>query len=141
VVLLNFPLTTLAERDAHGPSYTRRQWAEARLAGRFARRVPARCARRARRPAPRPTSYMSQYNVWTHHVVDGTGERLFPAGLRLISHWNLRDELKASATPIRRGSSSSGLIVKVMERIVTQTIPQAVIDNPRVDWEPDDATW
>ena len=28
------------------------------------------------------------------------------------------------------------MIAKVMERIVTQTIPQAVIDNPTVDWNP-----
>ncbi len=41
VVLLNFPLTTLAERAAQAKGYTRRQWAEARLAGRFNRRVPA----------------------------------------------------------------------------------------------------
>jgi hypothetical protein len=41
VVLLNFPLSTLAERTANAQSYTRRQWAEARLAGRFYRRVPS----------------------------------------------------------------------------------------------------
>src|SRR5882757_5583798 len=32
VVLLNFPLTTLDERLQKGPSWTRRQWAEVRLA-------------------------------------------------------------------------------------------------------------
>jgi hypothetical protein len=37
-----------------------------------------------------------------------TGERLFPAGLRLISHWNLRDELKGSYGDPTRGSSGSG---------------------------------
>jgi hypothetical protein len=63
------------------------------------------------------------------------GRRLFPAGLRLISHWNLRDELKGRyGDP--DGLARQRTIVKVMERIVTQTIPQAVIDDPRVDWEP-----
>jgi hypothetical protein len=42
VVLLNFPLTTLEERLRDGASWTPRQWAEAWLAERFARRVPAR---------------------------------------------------------------------------------------------------
>ena len=28
------------------------------------------------------------------------------------------------------------MIAQVMERIVTQTIPAAVIDNPRLDWNP-----
>src|SRR3989442_4401712 len=35
VALLNFPLTTLDERLKDGPSWTRRQWAEVRLAQRF----------------------------------------------------------------------------------------------------------
>ena len=30
-----------------------------------------------------------------HHLVDASGARPFPRGMRLISHWNLRDELKA----------------------------------------------
>jgi hypothetical protein len=41
VVLLNFPLTTLDERLTQGERWTRRQWAEARLALQFSRRVPA----------------------------------------------------------------------------------------------------
>src|SRR5882724_1695386 len=38
-VLLNFPLTTLEERLAQGKSWSRRQWAEARLAQRFGKRI------------------------------------------------------------------------------------------------------
>jgi hypothetical protein len=74
-----------------------------------------------------------------HHLVDAKGERLFPKGLRLISHWNLRDELKADyADP--RALDKQRTIIKVMERIVTQSIPAAVIDNPNVDWNPFDNT-
>ncbi len=40
-VLLNFPLTTLDERLKDGPGWSRRQWAEARLAQRFSKRIPA----------------------------------------------------------------------------------------------------
>ncbi|HEY6050548.1 MAG TPA: hypothetical protein VIZ58_04815, partial [Thermoanaerobaculia bacterium] len=40
-VLLNFPLTTLQERLTGGEKWSRREWAEARLAQRFGRRVPA----------------------------------------------------------------------------------------------------
>jgi hypothetical protein len=135
VALLNFPLTTLAERDADGPTFTRRQWAEARLAGRFARRVPGEVRQAAAKASAEADRYISQYNLWMHHIVDPRGDRLFPAGLRLISHWNLRDELKGRyGDP--DGLARQRTIVKVMERIVTQTIPQAVIDDPRVDWEP-----
>src|SRR5271165_971057 len=41
VVLLNFPLTTLDERLKQGPKWTRRQWAEVRLAQAFSKRIPA----------------------------------------------------------------------------------------------------
>jgi len=135
VVLLNFPLTTLKERLAEGKRYTRRQWAEARLTARFARRVPADVQKEIARAAAAADLYIAEYNIWMHHLVGDKRERLFPKGLRLISHWNLRDELKADyADP--RGRDKQRTIVKVMERIVTQTIPAAVIDNPRVDWNP-----
>ncbi len=135
VVLLNFPLTTLAERDENGASYSRRQWAELRLAGRFGRRVPGEVRQAVTKASAEADRYISQYNLWMHHLVNARGERLFPAGLRLISHWNLRDELKGRyGDP--EGLARQRLIVTVMERIVTQTIPAAVIDNPRVDWDP-----
>lgn len=135
VVLLNFPLTTLAERSEHGPKYSRQEWAEARLGARFGRRVPAEVRQAVTRATADADLYISQYNIWMHHLVDETGARLFPSGLRLISHWNLRDELKGRyADP--DGLKKQRMIVKVMERIVTQTIPAAVIDNPRVDWDP-----
>ena len=41
VVLLNFPLTTLDQRLKDGPSWSRRQWAEVRLAEGFSKRIPA----------------------------------------------------------------------------------------------------
>jgi len=137
VVLLNFPLTTLAERTAQAQNYTRRQWAEARLAGRFYRRVPAEVQQEVSRAGAAADLYIAEYNVWMHHVVDGKERRrLFPKGLRLISHWNLRDELKANYANKEEGLAKQRLIVKVMERIVTQTIPAVVINNPRVDWDP-----
>ena len=40
-VLLNFPLTTLEQRLMEGEEWSRRQWAETRLASRFSKRVPA----------------------------------------------------------------------------------------------------
>ncbi|MDY7231554.1 hypothetical protein [Hyalangium rubrum] len=136
VVLLNFPLTTLAERAAQAKSYTRRQWAEARLAGRFNRRVPAEVQQEVSRAGAEADLYIAEYNIWMHHLVDEKGERLFPKGLRLITHWNLRDELKADYADKAKGQAKQRTIIKVMERIVTQTIPAAVIDNPKVDWNP-----
>jgi hypothetical protein len=72
-----------------------------------------------------------------HHVLGEDGRRLFPKGVRLLSHWNLRDQIKADYAATDQGAlARQRLIRNAMERIVTQTIPQAVIDDPRVDWNP-----
>ena len=135
VVLLNFPETTLAERLAEGGRWTREQWAEARLARPFARRVPAAATQALAAATSAADSYIASYNLWMRHLLDEKGQRLFPPGLRLITHWNLRDEIKAAyADPA--GLPRQRLIAKAMERIVDQSIPAIVVDNPRVDWQP-----
>jgi hypothetical protein len=134
-VLLNFPLTTLEERLTHGPKWTRRQWAEARLAQRFSRRVPAEVNLAIARASSEAQQYISEYNIWMHHVLDREGRRLFPAKMRLLSHWNLRDQIKADYGE-EGGLARQRVIARVMENIVLQTIPKAAIDNPNVDWNP-----
>jgi len=136
VVLLNFPLTTLQQRLTEGPDWSRRRWAEARLADRFSKRIPAEVQLEVARAGARAGQYIAQYNIWMHHLVDGDGGRLFPPKLRLLSHWNLRDELKASYGDSENGLAKQRTIQKVMERIVDQTIPEIVIDSPHVDWNP-----
>jgi hypothetical protein len=135
VVLLNFPLTTLEDRLAGAGTWSRRQWAEARLAQRFSRRLPADVNQELARTSAAADAYISGYNIWMHHIVDDAGRRLFPEGMRLISHWNLRDEIKASY-PRADALERQRTIQRIMERIVAQTIPAAVIDDPRVDWNP-----
>jgi hypothetical protein len=56
--------------------------------------------------------------------------------MRLLSHWNLRDEIKADYTDKENGLARQRMIQQVMERIVTQTIPEVVVNNPGVDWNP-----
>jgi hypothetical protein len=136
IALLNFPLTTLEQRLHDGPQWTRRQWAEARLAQTFSKRVPADVNLAISQAAAESDHYVAEYNVWMHHLVDNQGQRLFPPKLRLLSHWNLRDEIKADYADKVNGLAKQRMIQQVMERIVTQTIPAAVINNPQVDWNP-----
>jgi hypothetical protein len=135
-VLLNFPLTTLTQRLSEGPNWSRRQWAEARLAQRFSRRIPSEVNLTISNAAAEAGAYIADYNIWMHHLVDDRGRRLFPAKMRLLSHWNLRDEIKSDYTDAQTGLAKQRTIQQVMERIVTQTIPKVVIDNPTVDWNP-----
>jgi hypothetical protein len=135
-ILLNFPLSTLEERSTAGMTWTRRQWAETRLASQFIRRIPADISLEISRISSESDRYIADYNIWMHHLLDRNGQRLFPPKLRLLSHWNLRDELKAQYANGAAGLSRQHIIQQVMERIVDQTIPEIVIDNPSVDWNP-----
>lgn len=136
VALLNFPARSLNEYLTEGPTWTRRQWAEARLAENFSKRLPADVNLAIAQAAAEAGLYISQYNIWMYHVVDGQGRRLFPPKLRLLSHWNLRDEIKSDYADRQNGLAKQRTIEQVMDRIVTQTIPQMVIDNPNLDWNP-----
>ena len=136
VVLLNFPLATLDDCLKNGPNWTRRQWAEFRLAQGFDKRIPADVNLAISEAASEAGQYISQYNIWMYHVVNDQGQRVFPPKMRLLSHWNLRDEIKADYSDPQNGPAKQRALQQVMERIVTQTIPQVVIDNPTVDWNP-----
>jgi len=136
IVLLNFPLTTLNERLTNGEQWSRRQWAEARLAQRFSKRIPAEVNQAVAEAVSITDQYISEYNIYMHHLIDVKGNRLFPPKMRLLSHWNLRDELKADYNDKEHGIAKQKMIQQVMERIVTQTIPEIVINNPSVDWNP-----
>ena len=136
VALLNFPLTTLDQRLAEGGAWTRRQWAEARLTQAFSQRIPGEVNQAIAQAQADAELYIDDYNICMHHLLAADGARLFPAGLRLITHWNLRDEIKAQYGNPAGGLARQRMIQRVMERIVDQTIPQVVINNPRVDWSP-----
>jgi hypothetical protein len=131
--LLNFPMSTLRERLASGPSWSRRHWAEVRLADRFAVRLPSDVNQAATAAYTAADTYISTYNIYMHNLLDANGERLFPEGLRLITHWGLRDELKAQYDK-PDGLRRQRAIRAVMEHIIRQTIPAAAIDNADVDW-------
>jgi hypothetical protein len=135
-VLLNFPLATLDDCLKNGRRWSRRQWAEVRLAQQFDKRIPADVNLAISEAGSQAGQYISQYNIWMYHVVNDQGQRIFPPKMRLLSHWNLRDEIKADYADSQNGPAKQRAIQQVMERIVTQTIPQVVIDNPSVDWNP-----
>ena len=64
------------------------------------------------------------------------GKPLFPEKMALLSHWNLRDEIKANYGNKETGKEKQEMIFKVMERIINQDIPEKVINNPNLQWAP-----
>jgi hypothetical protein len=135
VALLHFPLTTLEERLQQGATWSSRRWAEVRLASRFEARIPGEVEQAIARAGSEASLYIADYNLFMHHVLSEKGERLFPKGKRLLSHWNLRDELKAQYAQAD-GLARQRVIARALERIVDQTIPAAVVNEDAADWNP-----
>ncbi len=132
-VLLNFKIYSLTEKLAARKKWSRNQWARARAADLFTSRVPAQYRQAISASYVTARAYIASYNIHLHHLLGPTGDRLFPKGLKLITHWGLRDEIKAQyADP--EGLERQRMIQLVMERIIDQQIPAAVVDNPHLDW-------
>ncbi len=136
VILLNFPLHTLVEKSSQGADWSRRKWAETRLVEKFADRIPGDVKQQYTSAYTAVESYVYDYNIYMGNVLDENGEAMFPKDLKLISHWGLRDELKGQYAN-EDGHSRQEIIYTIMERIITQEIPAAVINNPDVRWQPE----
>jgi hypothetical protein len=80
--------------------------------------------------------YIADYNICMGHLRTDEGKQLFPDDMVLLSHWNLRDELKADYADKENGIEKQEMIVKIMEHIIKQDIPKIVINNPEVEWAP-----
>ncbi len=134
--LLNYPVYTLEEKIEKGEGWSRRKWAEARLADQFLNRIPAEVNQKRSEIRTRADNYIANYNIYMHNLVDDEGNRLFPEGMRLISHWGLRDELKAQYANPDDGLERQRMIYQVMQRIIAQEIPKVMVDNDEADWNP-----
>lgn len=135
LALLNFPLDSLQDRLSQGGGWDRERWAQSRLLERFALRVPAEVARGVSKALLASDQYVASYNLAMDRLRDGQGEALFPAGLKLISHWGLRDELKAwygQPDGLRR----QRLIQQLMLRIVRQEVPQGFLRDGGFLYDP-----
>jgi len=134
ITLLNYPLYGLDDLLKLGSALTREEWAQVRLAQRFRDRVPPEIVQVLTDAYQAAGDYIRDYNIWMHHLIDEKGERPFPAGMRLITHWNLRDELKSLYSE-PDGLPKQEMIFDVLSRIIRQQVPRAVINNPAVDWK------
>ncbi len=134
-IILNFPNYSLQEKLEKGSSWDRKKWAEVLLRDTFTSRVPAEVNQKMNEIFVEANNYISEYNIFMGNLLDNQNRPIFPAGLKLISHWGLRDELKAQyANP--DGLPRQEIIFKVMERIIEQTIPKTVINSDSFYWNP-----
>lgn len=136
ISILNFPFYSLKEKLEVGPSWNRQQWAYARLGDQFISRAPAELLLKAGEAATNSDTYISGYNIYMGKLLDEKGKTHFPADMKLISHWGLRDELKANYNGTPEGLLKQQMIYEVMKHIIKQDIPDSVIDNDHFEWNP-----
>lgn len=137
LTILNFPFYSLEEKTGRGGQWNRKEWAYARMGDRFISRVPAAIQQDISRTVTKADAYISDYNIFMGTLRNGQGEQLFPDGMKLISHWGLRDELKSNYADRERGLEKQRMIYKVMQRIVDQSIPLEVINRDSHTWDPE----
>lgn len=135
ITALNFPFYSLKEKTENSASWSRRDWAYARMGDRFTSRVPAEIIQNASEILTAADTYISDYNIYMGKLVNEKGEALFPADMKLITHWGLRDELKSNYAG-ENGLVKQQMIYSVMKRIIDQSIPQEVINKGDYTWNP-----
>lgn len=135
ISLLNFPVYSLAEKTALGAKWDRRQWAYVRSGGSNTTRLPAEVNQAISAKMASAGRYISDYNIFMGSLVDQDMKALFPADMKLISHWGIRDELKARYAD-KQGLRKQHMIYRVMERIIRQEIPATMINSNRYQWNP-----
>ncbi len=133
---LNFPFYSLEEKTELGEKWSRKEWAYARMGDRFIARVPAQIQQHISKTLTEADAYISDYNIYMGKLRNQNGEQLFPDGMKLISHWGLRDELKSNYADTVNGLEKQRMVYAVMKRIIDQSIPQQVINSDKYAWEP-----
>ena len=133
VITLNFPHYTLDEKEKIGND--RLAWAYARLGDYFTDRVPAELKQAYSKANSDADVYIAGYNIYAGNLLDQNGTKQFPEDMILLSHWNLRDEIKADYA-LPEGLAKQQTIYEVMKRIISQEIPNEVINSGEYNWNP-----
>lgn len=135
ITILNFPFYSLQEKTANAAKWSRLDWAYARMGDLFKSRYPADVLQLNAQRLSDADAYISDYNIYMGNLIDNKGKTSFPADMKLITHWGLRDELK-SAYALKDGLGKQATIYEVMMHIIKQDIPVSVINKPDYQWNP-----
>lgn len=135
ITLLNFPFYSLEEKNELGKEWNRLDWAYARMGDVFTSRIPPALRLKSAEVSSAASNYIDTYNIMMGSLVDNEGNTYFPENMKLISHWGLRDEIKANyGQP--GGLEKQKMVYQVMKRIIDQSIPAKVISNSAYQWNP-----
>ena len=136
ICILNFPHYTLDEKNQLGSQWTRQEWAYARMGDAFHTRIPGEVMSAYAQALSQTENYIAGYNIMMHCLRTDNGEAFWKEPMALLSHWNLRDELKLNYANIPNAHEKQEMIYQVMLRIIRQEIPECVINNESYVWAP-----
>ena len=136
ICVLNFPSYTLEEKNTLGQEWTRLEWAYARMGEVFNTRIPGSVYAHSAQAMSEAENYIAGYNIMMHCLRNEQGEQLWLEPMALLSHWNLRDELKSNYANAPHAQEKQEMIYQVMLRIIRQDIPACVVNNAEYLWKP-----
>ncbi|MGB9599385.1 MAG: hypothetical protein ACPL7I_02435, partial [Myxococcota bacterium] len=134
IMLLNFPSYELNEKMKLADKWSRKDWAYAKISEPFRDRIPADVNQKLNETFTRVDNYISEYNIFMGNLIH-KNKKPFPANLKLISHWGLRDELKAQYSK-EDGVERQEMIYQVMKNIIEGKIPKEVINSDKYLYDP-----
>ena len=135
VVLLNMPACSTEEMLQREDKFTRKEWTRMRLGEAVRHRPPAGLERKVQNATVSAEEYISDYNIYTQILVDIKGEPLYGEEKKLLSHWGIRDEIRAQYS-VSEGLARQRALYAVMRRIISQDIPEDVINATDLRWDP-----
>ncbi len=136
VAALNFPFYSTEEKNELGKNWSELDWAYARMGDIFSSRVPSELIQKSAAVSAESDAYIAEYNIYMGKLLDKNGEKLFSENMVLLSHWNLRDEIKANYANSENGLKKQEIIYRVMQRIIDQSIPKKIINSAEFTWNP-----
>lgn len=136
VITLNFPHYTLKEKTECASKWTDLEWGYARLGDMFTSRVPADKLKEINTATAAAENYISNYNIHMGKIWSDQNQKFWSPDTKLITHWGLRDELKAAYADSQNGLEKQTIIYNIMKRIIDQSIPKEVINSDEYIWYP-----
>jgi hypothetical protein len=137
IIALNFPYFTLNEKEDNGAKWSPLHWGYVRFGDYFYSRVPANLKQNITTAVGNADNYIANYNIPMWLIEDTHGDKYWSMGTKLISHWGLRDELKAAYADTYNGLIKQHIIYGIMKAIIDQSIPVEILEeNEDVCWRP-----
>ena len=137
VIILNFPHFTLKEKQQNGNRWSDLEWGFVRLGDMFTSRLPSNIEQKIANVMTAANQYIDNYNIDMEQVGSYYNQFYWHSPTPLISHWGLRDELKAAYSDAVNGVEKQEVLYDVMKRIIRNDVPLDIIKHDKsYKWYP-----